>query len=88
MKISRGTKLIALGVLLVVIDQVSKYLVKTNMSLGEQIPVIGQWFRICFVENKGMAFGMAFGGVIGKYVLSIFRIALFSVLTWWTSSLC
>ena len=66
MKISRGTRLIALGVLLVVIDQISKYLVKTNMDLGEQIFVIGQWFRLCFVENEGMAFGMKFGGAVGK----------------------
>ena len=53
MKISRGTRLLVLGVLLVVVDQVIKYLVKTNMSLGEQIPVIGNWFRLCFVENEG-----------------------------------
>lgn len=87
MKISRGTKLILLGVLLVVIDQVSKVLVKTNMSLGEQIPVIGQWFRICFIENEGMAFGMKFGGTAGKFILSLFRIALCGVLVWWISSL-
>ena len=43
----RGVLLILLGILLVVIDQVIKVLVKTNMDLGEQIPVIGQWFRIC-----------------------------------------
>ena len=87
MKISRGTKLILLGILLVVIDQVSKVLVKTNMSLGEQIPVIGQWFRICFIENEGMAFGMKFGGTVGKFLLSLFRIALCGVLIWWISSL-
>ena len=87
MKVSRGTKLILLGVLLVVIDQVSKVLVKTNMSLGEQIPVIGQWFRICFIENEGMAFGMKFGGTAGKFILSLFRIALCGVLVWWISSL-
>lgn len=87
MKISRGAKLIALGILLVVIDQVSKYLVKTNMSLGEQIPVIGQWFRLCFVENEGMAFGMKFGGAVGKFFLSLFRIVLCGALVWWISSL-
>ena len=72
MKISRGTRLLVLGVLLVVVDQVIKYLVKTNMSLGEQIPVIGNWFRLCFVENEGMAFGMKFGGSVGKFLLSLF----------------
>lgn len=76
-----------MGVLLVVVDQVIKYLVKTNMSLGEQIPVIGNWFRLCFVENEGMAFGMKFGGSVGKFLLSLFRIVLFCLLCWWISSL-
>lgn len=76
-----------LGVVLIVIDQIVKYLVKTNMCLGEQIPVIGQWFRICFVENEGMAFGMKFGGAIGKYILTSFRIILSAVLIWWIASL-
>lgn len=87
MKISKGTKLIFLGVILVVIDQVSKYLVKTNMSIGEQIPVIGDWFRLCFVENEGMAFGMAFGGKVGKFCLSLFRVCLCAVLIWWIRSM-
>ena len=66
MKISKGARLLMLGVLLVVVDQVIKVLVKTNMSLGEVIPVFGDWFRLCFVENEGMAFGMKFGGGCGK----------------------
>lgn len=87
MKISKGAKLVVLGIILVVIDQVSKYLVKTNMSLGEQIPVIGQWFRLCFVENEGMAFGFKFGAETGKYILSVFRILLCGALIWWIVSL-
>ena len=84
----KGRFLIFLGITLVVIDQVIKVLVKTNMHLGESIPVLGNWFQLLFVENKGMAFGMSFGGVIGKYLLTIFRIALFCVLCWWISKLC
>lgn len=87
MKISRGGRLLFLGILLVIIDQVIKVLVKTNMSLGEQIPVLGQWFRLCFVENEGMAFGMAFGGKVGKFCLSFFRVCLSVALVWWISSL-
>ena len=87
MKLSRGKRLLILGVVLVVVDQVIKYLVKTNMELGEQIPVIGQWFRLCFVENEGMAFGMAFGGQVGKFLLSLFRIVLCGALIWWIRSL-
>ena len=76
MKLTKG-KIITLSViLLLVIDQVIKFAVKLNMTLGESIHVFGDWFRICFVENNGMAFGMQFGGVIGKILLTSFRIVL------------
>ena len=87
MKVSKGTKLFALGVLLVVIDQIMKILVKTNMQIGEHFNVIGDWFQIFFIENEGMAFGMKFGGMAGKFCLSLFRIILFGLLFWWISSL-
>lgn len=87
MKISKGKLLIFLGVLLVVIDQVIKVLVKTNMSIGESIHVFGDWFQIYFIENEGMAFGMKFGGAVGKFLLSLFRIVLFGFLVWWIGRL-
>jgi len=87
MRIGKGTRLLLLGAALVIIDQVIKILVKTNMSIGESIPVFGNWFQLVFIENKGMAFGMSFGGVIGKYALTTFRILLFAFLTWWISKL-
>lgn len=87
MKISKGKALILLGVVLVLIDQIIKIVVKTNMSLGESIPVLGNFFRITFVENEGMAFGMAWGGVAGKIVLSSLRIVLFGALCWWVAKL-
>ena len=87
MKISKGTKLLILGTLLVIIDQIIKVLVKTNMGLGDTIDVIGDWFKLHFVLNEGMAFGMAFGGFWGKALLSIFRIVLFGALCWWIRSL-
>ena len=87
MKLSKGTWLIILGALLVVIDQIIKVLVKTQMDLGETIDVLGDWFKLHFVLNKGMAFGMAFGGYAGKIILSVFRIVLFGALCWWINSL-
>ena len=87
MKLSKGNKFLLFGVLLVVIDQVIKILVKTNMELGQHIYVIGNWFQILFIENEGMAFGMKFGGSVGKFLLSFFRIGLFAALCWWISSL-
>ena len=87
MKISKGVRLLALGVFLIIADQIIKVLVKTNMSLGEVIPVFGDWFRICFVENEGMAFGMKFGGAVGKFILSFFRVCLSGFLIWWINRL-
>ena len=64
--------LIALAIFLavIVIDQIIKIAVKTNMSLYEHIDVTS-WCQIFFVENRGMAFGMSF---IGTSILSAFRI--------------
>ena len=87
MKLSKGNWLVILGAVLVVLDQVIKVLVKTNMDLGETIDVIGDWFKLHFVLNKGMAFGMAFGGLFGKVLLSLFRIVLFGFLCWWIGKL-
>ena len=87
MKLSKGSKLIILGVLMVIIDQIIKILVKMNMDLGESISVIGDWCKLNFVLNDGMAFGMAFGGVAGKLILSLFRVGLFAGLCWWISKL-
>ena len=87
MKLSKGKKLIILGIAMIVIDQIIKVLVKTNMDLGESINVIGDWFKLNFVLNDGMAFGMAFGGVAGKLILSLFRIALSAGLICWISKL-
>ena len=67
-----------------VLDQVLKVWVKTNMSLGQEIPVLGGWFKLLFIENNGMAFGWMGGGGILKLALSLFRIvaivALFIIL--------
>jgi len=87
MKVVKPWKLVCLGVLLVVIDQIIKILVATNMHIGEQIPVFGNWFILCYVENAGMAFGMKFGGWIGKLLLSLFRIGLSGMLVLWIGSL-
>lgn len=64
--------LLIVGVLLV--DQLSKFWIKLNMTLGQEFKVFGDWFLIHFTENNGMAFGMEFGGEFGKLALSLFRI--------------
>jgi len=60
--------------LILFVDQLTKILVKTSMHAEEMIPILGNRVFIYFVENPGFAFGMKFGGVIGKIALTLFRI--------------
>jgi len=61
--------------LVLIVDQIIKIYIKTHFFLGEDIEVFGlSWFRIHFIENKGMAFGMSFGDNIGKLILTLIRI--------------
>ena len=61
--------------LILLIDQLTKIYVKTNFNLNEDVSVI-PGFEIKFVENPGMAYGLQFGGIIGKYFLVMVRIAM------------
>jgi len=60
--------------IILVLDQVFKFWIKTHMMIGQEYQVIGNWFLLHFTENEGMAFGMSIGGEFGKLILSIFRI--------------
>ncbi len=75
---NRRTTLIVvlLVVAILLIDQVIKIEVKTNMRLHEVIDITG-WFKINFIENNGMAYGMTF---FNKLVLSLFRIVAISLI--------
>lgn len=68
---------------IIIIDQIVKFLVKTNMHIGEDIPLIGEWCRLHFIENEGFAFGMHFGGSAGKIFLTLFRIVATTVVGWY-----
>ena len=67
-----GSFVIIIAVL--AIDQTLKVWVKTHMSLYEEIPVFGNWFKLLFIENDGMAFGWMGKGGLMKLFLSLFRI--------------
>lgn len=68
----------AILIVVLVIDQVIKVLVKTNMTLGEHIDITS-WFKIAFIENNGFAFGWQLGG---KIFLTLFRIVAVSLIGW------
>lgn len=66
--------------IVILIDQASKILVYNNMYLHEEIYVFGDWFRIHYLLNPGMAFGIKWDNEFGKLALTIFRIgAMFGI---------
>lgn len=70
----KGAHIAAFIVLLLIFDQALKFYIKTHFYLGEVRSVFGNWFQLCFVENAGMAWGLSFGGSIGKILLTFFRL--------------
>jgi len=73
--------------IILLIDQVLKIWIKTNMVIGQEYKILGNWFIIHFTENPGMAFGMEFWGEHGKLVLSLFRIVAISAIGWFIARL-
>lgn len=58
---------------MVIIDQATKLAVHTEMQLGEEISVVGNWFKLNYILNPGMAYGMQLDSEYGKLALSLFR---------------
>ncbi len=75
-KAGSGRMAILIIVAILLIDQVIKIWVKTNMTLHEAIH-IADWWKIYFIENNGMAFGMELGS---KLFLTLFRLVAVSVI--------
>ncbi|MFL1894614.1 lipoprotein signal peptidase [Aquimarina sp. 2-A2] len=68
--------------LVLLIDQVSKIYIKTHFSLYEEVKVF-DWFRVVFVENKGMAWGFELPGIYGKLALTLFRLVAITGIGYW-----
>ena len=50
-----------IAAVVIVLDQITKYLVRSNMQPGDSIPLIGSWLRLLYVRNTGTAFSMFSG---------------------------
>ena len=79
MKQSKGLLAAAIIIAVILIDQILKIWVKTNFYLGEEL-YITSWFRLLFIENNGMAFGMELGN---KLFMTLFRLCLAGALIWY-----
>ena len=73
-------RILFVSVLLVFADQISKILIRTNMSLYESIPVITNFFNLTYITNDGMAFGINFP--FGIYIFSTISL-IFTVFLFW-----
>jgi signal peptidase II len=71
----KGRTVFLIICLVVIADQALKIYVKTHYHEGESHALIGNWFRLYFIENEGMAYGWKFGGDWGKMLLTLFRLA-------------
>jgi signal peptidase II len=79
------TKYLLFSIVLIAIDQTSKLLVHYNMEPGfsGQISLIGDWFKLHYVLNPGMAFGMQLGHEYGKLFLTLFRLVAMGAIGWY-----
>src|SRR5690554_1130864 len=68
--------------LILLVDQISKIYIKTNFVLGQEVRVF-DWFRILFVENEGMAWGVQLPGDYGKLLLTSFRLIAIVGIGYW-----
>jgi signal peptidase II len=71
----KARQVILIILLIIFADQALKFYIKLNYYYGEEHNVIGNWFKLHFVENEGMAWGWSFGGAFGKIALTLFRLA-------------
>jgi signal peptidase II len=73
---NKYVKYFGIALLVILLDQVVKMLVHFQMDFGTpgQIPIFGDWFKLHYTTNPGMAFGMELGSEYGKMILTSFRL--------------
>ena len=70
----KARQIILIILCIIFADQALKFYIKLNYYAGEEHLMLGQWARLHFVENEGMAWGWKFGGGFGKIALTLFRL--------------
>lgn len=84
----KGYQVALLVLVVLLIDQATKFYIKTTFEYNGEILIFGQeWARLHFVENEGMAFGMTLDWEYGKLTLSLFRILMVAGLIFWIKTL-
>ncbi len=83
-------KFFLLALLVIGLDQLSKWAVHTHMQPGMpgEIPLLGHWLKLHYTLNPGMAFGVELPPPYGKVLLSGFRLLAVGGLSWYIVRLC
>lgn len=71
----KALKFFLIALVVIVLDQTTKLLVWKYMYLHQEVNVIGEWFKLHYLLNPGMAFGIKWQSEFGKMALTLFRIA-------------
>ncbi|MCJ7801720.1 MAG: signal peptidase II [Candidatus Marinimicrobia bacterium] len=74
---------LTISFIIVVIDQISKYLIRSSMELHETIPIIKNFFHLTYVSNDGMAFGINFPGGIYLFTIASFILTIILIVYLW-----
>lgn len=74
MKFTKFYQYFFISIAVIAVDQIVKMAVHFSMAEGEHFEVLGDLFKIHYITNEGMAFGLKLGGDYGKIILSLFRL--------------
>ncbi|MBK5278421.1 MAG: lipoprotein signal peptidase [Bacteroidia bacterium] len=76
-------KYFLLALLIIILDQASKLLVHKFMYIHQEVNVLGEWFKLHYLLNPGMAFGIRWESEFGKLTLTFFRIFAMFGIAWY-----
>jgi signal peptidase II len=73
----RLKKYFLFALVIILVDQAIKLAVHYNMEMGPggEVVVFGDWFKLQYILNPGMAFGISFDSIYGKLGLTLFRLS-------------
>ena len=74
---------LAISFILIVIDQISKYLIRSSMDMYQTITVIDNFFHLTYISNDGMAFGINFPGGIYVFTVASFVLTIILLVYLW-----
>jgi signal peptidase II len=83
----KGRTVALIIILVLFADQALKFYIKLHYRVGDYNYMLGDWFRLYFIENEGMAYGWKFGGDFGKIILTLFRLIAVGFGVWYLRSI-